>query len=281
MIKIGSHVGMKAPKYLLGSVEEALSYGANALMVYTGAPQNSRRTALDKLFLPEAHALMKENNIDNLDLIVHAPYLINLGNTVKPETFQAGIDLLTVEIERSIAFKAKYMVLHPGAHVGAGSELAIQSIIKGLDIVNENNNDLIIALETMAGKGTEIGRTFEEIAQIIAGVKRPEMLGVTLDTCHIHDAGYDVSDLDALLNEFDKVIGLDKLKVIHLNDSKNERGSHKDRHANLGVGSIGYDHLANIVYDERLSHVVKILETPYIDDMPPYADEIKGLKEYK
>ena len=190
MIKIGSHCGMKAPDYLLGSVKEAISYNANALMVYTGAPQNSRRTALDKLFIEEAHELMEEHGILKEDLIIHAPYLINLGNTIKPETFQSGIELMKIEIERSIAFGAKYMVLHPGAHVGGGSDAAIESIIKGLDIVNEDNNDLIIALETMAGKGTEVGITFEQIATIINGVKRPEMLGVTLDTCHINDTTY-------------------------------------------------------------------------------------------
>lgn len=280
MIKLGSHCGMKAPEYLLGSVKEAISYGANALMVYTGAPQNSRRTALDKLNIEEAHALMKEHNIELDDLVIHAPYLVNLGNTKKPETFEAGIELLSIEIERSIAFGAKYIVLHPGAHVGAGEQAAIDSIVKGLDIVNENNDELIIALETMAGKGTEIGSKFEEIAEIISRVKKPEMLGVTLDTCHINDAGYDVSELDALLEKFDEIIGLDKLNVIHLNDSLNELGARKDRHANIGKGTIGFKSLAEVIHHPRLSHIVKILETPYIDGNPPYKEEIVQLLAY-
>ena len=279
MIKLGSHCSMKAPNYLVGSVEEALSYGANALMVYTGAPQNSRRTALDKLYIEEAHKLMAENNIEKEDLIIHAPYLINLANTKKQSTFDSGVELLQIEIERSIGFGAKYIVLHPGAHVGAGVEAGIESIVKGLDIVNEDNDGLIIALETMAGKGTEIGRTFEEIAEIISKVKKPEMLGVCLDTCHIHDAGYDVKDFDKVLDSFDEVIGLDKLSLIHLNDSKNPIGAKKDRHANIGEGEIGFDSLKYVVDHPRLAHLAKILETPYIDDNPPYKEEIIRLQE--
>ena len=281
MIRIGSHCGMKAPDYLLGSVKEALSYNANALMVYTGAPQNSRRTALDKLNIEEAHKMMEENGIKKEDMVIHAPYLINLGNTKKTETFEAGIELMKIEIERSIAFGAKYMVLHPGAHVGAGVEPAIDSIVKGLDIVNEDNDDLIIALETMAGKGTEVGSKFEEIAEIISKVKRPEMLGVTLDTCHINDAGYNIEEFDHVLEEFDRIIGLDKLNVIHLNDSQNDRGARKDRHANIGEGTIGLDALAYVIHHPKLKDVVKILETPYIDGEPPYKEEIETLRNYK
>ncbi len=281
MIYLGSHCGMKAPKYLKGSVEEAISYNANALMVYTGAPQNFRRTALDKLFIEEAHELMEANGIKKENLVVHAPYLINLGNTIKPETFQTGIDLLTSEIERATAFGAKYMVLHPGAHVGAGIPLAIDSIVKGLDIVNENNDDLIIALETMAGKGTEVGSRFEEISEIISKVKRPEMLGVTLDTCHINDAGYDLNDFENILNQFDEIIGLDKLNVLHINDSINEIGARKDRHANIGEGTIGLDNLATVIHHPKLVDVVKILETPYIDKEPPYKEEIELLLNHK
>lgn len=281
MIRIGSHCGMKAPDYLLGSVKEAVSYNANALMVYTGAPQNSRRTALDKLNIEEAHKMMEEHGIKKEDMVIHAPYLINLGNTKKPETFEAGIELMKIEIERSIAFGAKYMVLHPGAHVGAGVEPAIESIVKGLDIVNEDNDDLIIALETMAGKGTEVGSKFEEIAEIISKVKRPEMLGVTLDTCHINDAGYNVEEFDHVLEEFDRIIGLDKLNVIHLNDSQNDRGARKDRHANIGEGTIGLDALAYVIHHPKLKDVVKILETPYIDGEPPYKEEIETLRNYK
>ena len=270
---------MKSPEYLLGSVKEAISYGANALMVYTGAPQNSRRTAINKLKIEEAHKLMEENNIDKKDLVVHAPYLINLANTKKASTFEAGIELLDIEIKRSIAFKAKYLVLHPGAHVQAGSEAGIESIVKGLDIVNEDNDDLIIALETMSGKGTEVGITFEEIAKILSKVKKPEMLGVCLDTCHIHDAGYDMDNFDKILEQFDKVIGLDRLNVIHLNDSKNVRGAKKDRHANIGEGEIGFENLKYVVDHPKLKNIVKILETPFIDGNPPYKEEIAALRK--
>lgn len=274
MIKLGSHCGMKAPDYLLGSVKEALSYNANALMVYTGAPQNSRRKPLDEVKIEEAHSLMKANNIDKKDLVIHAPYLINLANTKKQSTFDSAIELLKIEIERSIAFGAKYIVLHPGAHVSAGVEAGTESIIKGLDIVNENNDELIIALETMAGKGTEIGRTFEEIAEIISNVKKPEMLGVCLDTCHIHDAGYDLNDFNQVLEDFDNTIGLDRLNVLHINDSKNLRGAKKDRHANIGAGEIGLENLKKVIHHPKLLDVVKILETPFIDGEPPYKEEI-------
>lgn len=278
MIKIGSHCSMKAPDFLLGSVKEALSYKANALMVYTGAPQNSRRTALDKLYIDQAHKLMDKHGIVKNDLIIHAPYLINLANTIKQSTFDSGVELLQIEIERSIAFGAKYLVLHPGAHVGAGVEAGIDSIVKGLDIVNDKNNQVIIALETMAGKGTEIGSRFEEISEIISKVKKPEMLGVCLDTCHIHDAGYNIHKLDDLLKQFDEIIGLNKLSVIHINDSKNVRGARKDRHANIGEGEIGFDAIKAIVDHPKLKEFAKILETPYIDQKPPYKEEIKQLK---
>lgn len=276
---IGSHCSMKSPDYLLGSVKEALSYDANALMVYTGAPQSGFRTELDKLKIEEAHQLMSEYGIDKRNLVIHAPYIINIGNTVKESTFDNGVEILKNEIERATAFGAHYMVLHPGAHVGGGADAAIDAIIKGLDIVNEDNDELIIALETMAGKGTEIGRSFEEIARIIEGVKRPEMLGVCLDTCHINDAGYDLSDFDKILDEFDEVIGLDKLKVIHLNDSKNERGAAKDRHENIGEGTIGYDALKAVVDNPRVDGIPIILETPYRGDEAPYKEEIAMLRK--
>ena len=190
-----------------------------------------------------------------------------------------GVELLKTEIERSIAFNAKYIVLHPGAHVGAGVDAAIDQIVKGLDLANKDNDDLIITLETMSGKGTEIGRSFEEIAQIISKVEKPEMLGVCLDTCHIHDAGYDLNDFDAILEEFDRIIGFDKLNVLHINDSKNVRGASKDRHANIGEGAIGLENLHYIVNHPKLSHISKILETPYIDDKPPYKEEIILLRK--
>ena len=232
MIKIGSHVSMGGKKMLLGASEEAASYGANVFMVYTGAPQNTKRRPIEELNIEAGHAHMEENGI--LELIVHAPYIINIGNTEKPATFKLGVDFLKMEIERSEALGAKQIVLHPGAHVKAGDEAGIQKIIEGLNEVLTHEQKIQIALETMAGKGTEVGRTFEQLAAIIDGVVHNEKLSVCFDTCHTHDAGYAVStDFDSVLNEFDKIIGIDRLKVLHINDIKNVLVARKDRHENI------------------------------------------------
>lgn len=278
MLKIGSHVGMKAPKYMLGSVEEALSYNSTALMLYTGAPQNTRRKETSELRIEEAHKLLEENNIPLENVVVHAPYIINLANTIKPETYEIAVQFLRTEIDRTMAMGAKYIVLHPGSHVNAGSEAGIESIIKGLNSVLKESDDVIICLETMSGKGSECGRSFEELKQIIDGVELNQKLGVCLDTCHIHDAGYDLNDFEAVLDEFDSIIGLDRLYVLHINDSKNPISSSKDRHENLGYGYIGFDILNGIVNNPRLVDKVKVLETPYVDKVPPYAKEIEMLK---
>ncbi len=278
MLKIGSHVGMKAPKYMLGSVEEALSYNSTALMLYTGAPQNTRRTEIEKMKISEAHALLAANNIPVENVVVHAPYIINLANTIKPETYQIAVEFLRTEIDRSMAMGAKYIVLHPGSHVTAGAEAGIESIITGLNSVLKESDDVIICLETMSGKGTECGRSFEELRQIIDGVTLNDKMGVCMDTCHIHDAGYDLSDFDSVLDEFDQIVGLDRLHVLHINDSKNPISSSKDRHENLGYGYIGFDILNQVVNHPRLADKIKVLETPYVDKVPPYAKEIEMLK---
>ena len=242
MVKLGSHVSMSGKKMLLGSSEDAASYGANTFMIYTGAPQNTRRRPIEELNIEAGQSHMKEHGMS--DIIVHAPYIINIANTTKPATFELGVEFLTSEIERTESLGAKQIVLHPGAHVGAGVEKGTARIIEGLNEVLQKDQTVNIALETMAGKGTEIGRSFDEIARIIDGVHYNEKLTVCLDTCHIHDAGYDiVSDFDGVLTEFDKVIGLDRIQVIHVNDSKNERGASKDRHENIGFGHIGFDPL--------------------------------------
>ncbi|WP_439442617.1 deoxyribonuclease IV [Listeria aquatica] len=283
MLRIGSHVSMSGKKMLLGASEEALSYEANTFMIYTGAPQNTRRKPIDELNIDAGLVHMKENNMD--DIVVHAPYIINIGNTVKPETYELGVNFLQQEIERTAALSAKQIVLHPGAHVGEGVDAGIKQIIKGLNEALDPKHDVQIALETMAGKGTEIGRTFEELAQIIEGVTHNELLSVTFDTCHVHDAGYDiVNDFDGVLNEFDKIIGLDRLKVLHINDSKNERAAHKDRHANIGFGHIGFDALHYVVHHPQLMDRPKILETPYVGEdkknkKPPYKFEIAMLRD--
>ncbi len=278
MLKIGSHVGMKAPKYMLGSVEEALSYNSTALMLYTGAPQNTKRKETSELRISEAHELLAKNDIPLENVIVHAPYIINLANTINPATYEIAVNFLRTEIDRTMAMGARYIVLHPGSHVKAGVEAGIESIIKGLNEVLKVSDDVVICLETMAGKGSECGRTFEELKQIIDGVKLSDKIGVCMDTCHIHDAGYDLSDFDKILDQFDDVIGLDKLNVLHINDSKNPIGSSKDRHENLGYGYIGFDYLNEVVNNKRVAHIVKVLETPYVEKKPPYAIEIEMLK---
>lgn len=278
-MKLGCHVGLKAPDYFLGSAKEALSYGANACMIYTGAPQNSRRRPVSGFHVKEAWDLLEGAGWEKSDVIVHAPYIINLANSVKPETAEFGVQFLKEELQRVAEIGASILVLHPGSHLKAGSETGIEWIARGLnEVLDEDTSSVKIALETMAGKGTEVGRSFEELAKIRSMMHHPERLGICLDTCHIHDAGYDLHHFDAVLREFDEVIGLEHLLVLHINDSKNIRGAAKDRHANIGQGEIGFDILNQIVHHPTLSHVVKILETPYIDDKPPYADEIRMLK---
>lgn len=276
---IGSHVSMSGKDMLLGSVKEALSYGANTFMFYTGAPQNTRRKAIDELKITEAKALMEEAGIELKNVVVHAPYIINLANTVKPETYELAVNFLKQELERCEAIGTSILVLHPGSHVKAGQEVGLNQIVAGLnEALKETTYQGKIALETMAGKGSELGTTFEQIKYLMDHCSYPEKLGVCLDTCHIHDGGYDLSDFDAVLDEFDKVIGLENLLVVHLNDSKNIRGAHKDRHANLGLGEIGFDILNGVAHNERIKDVPKILETPYINGKAPYKEEIDMLK---
>ncbi|CDO01876.1 putative endonuclease 4 [Oceanobacillus picturae] len=285
MLKIGSHVSMNGKKMLLGSSEQAVSYGENTFMIYTGAPQNTRRKRIEELNISEGLEHMKQHGIQ--DIVVHAPYIINIGNTTKPQTFDLGVNFLRSEIDRTAALGAKQIVLHPGAHVGAGPEQAIKKIVEGLNEVLEKEKDVQIALETMAGKGSEIGRTFDEIAKIIDGVTHNEKLSVCMDTCHIHDAGYDiVNDFDSVLNEFDKIIGVDRIKVVHVNDSKNERGAHKDRHENIGFGHIGFTALHKVIHHPQLEELPKILETPFVgedkkDKKAPYKHEIDMIKSGK
>lgn len=278
---IGSHVSMKGKKMLLGAAEEAASYGASTFMIYTGAPQNTRRKPIEELNIEAGQEFMEEHGLSHI--VVHAPYIINLGNTIKPENFGFAVDFLAQEIQRAQALGAKQITLHPGAHVGAGVDAGIQQIVKGLNEVLTKEQIPQIALETMAGKGTEIGRSFEELAAIIDGVHLNEKLSVTFDTCHTNDAGYNVKeDFDGVLAEFDRVIGLNRLKVVHVNDSKNPQGSHKDRHANIGFGTIGFDALNKIVHHPQLAELPKILETPYVGEdkktaKPPYGFEIAML----
>ncbi|OIJ16714.1 deoxyribonuclease IV [Anaerobacillus alkalilacustris] len=280
-MKLGSHVSMSGKKMLLSASEEAVSYGANTFMIYTGAPQNTRRKPVEELNIPAGQAHMLEHGIK--EIIVHAPYIINIGNSQKQETFELGVNFLKSEIARTYELGAKQIVLHPGAHVNAGADVGIKQIITGLNEVLEKDQEVQIALETMAGKGSECGRSFEELAEIINGVSLNEKLSVCLDTCHVHDAGYNiVEDFDGVLNEFDKIVGLDRIKVLHINDSKNVRGARKDRHENIGFGYIGFNALSYIVHHPQLENIPKILETPYVgtdkkNTKPPYKHEIDML----
>lgn len=284
---IGSHVSFKKDDQLIGSVKEALSYGANTFMFYTGAPQNTARSPISMELTNEAHELMKENGIDKDNVIVHAPYIINLAST--GEKFDFAVSFLKQEIDRVESLGFDKMVLHPGSHVNLGVEEGIKNIIAGLNLVLSKETSVKILLETMAGKGTECGRNFEEIKQIIDGVEKKENIGVCLDTCHIHDAGYDITDFDKVLTEFDKIIGLNYLYCIHVNDSKNTKDSHKDRHENIGLGYLGFENLLHIIYHEKLEGIPKILETPYVtssDDSkekiyPPYKFEIDMIRNKK
>lgn len=275
MLKIGSHVSMSGKEMLLGSVKEAVSYGANTFMFYTGAPQNTARKPVSQLRVEEAKEYMKEHHISIDDVVVHAPYIINLANTVKPETYELAVRFLKEEIARCEEIGISRLVLHPGSHVKAGDEAGLKQIVKGLNEVLREDQKVHIALETMAGKGSEMGRTFDQIQYMIENTKYASLLGVCLDTCHIHDAGYDLTHFDEILEEFDQKIGLDRLLVVHVNDSKNERGAHKDRHENIGYGHIGFETLDQIVNHPKLKDVPKILETPYIDGKAPYREEIE------
>ena len=283
---IGSHVSFNNKDQLLGAVKEAVSYGSNTFMFYTGAPQNTRRGEINDFVTLEAYKLMKENNIELDKVIVHAPYIVNLAN---PDNMEFSIDFLTNEVERCNLLGMKYLVLHPGSSVNVSREEGIANIIKGLNAILTNNNNICICLETMAGKGNELGRNFLELKEIIDGVNFKDSIGVCMDTCHLFDSGIDITDFDKVLDDFDKQIGLNYLKCIHINDSKNIFSSHKDRHENIGYGNIGFDTLIKIIYNERIKNIPKILETPYVgktdDDKeriyPPYKYEIEMIRNKK
>ena len=287
MLLIGSHVNF-GKSQLKGCVLQALSYGANTFMFYTGAPQNTMRSPLDKAFQSEALDIM-DGKINLSDVVCHAPYIINLANNKDVERYQFAINFLIGEIKRCQKLGVKRIVLHPGSSVGIDKKEAIKNVIYALNIVLEDDTDVIIALETMAGKGSELGSTMDEIKAIIDGVEKKDLIGVCLDTCHLNDSGIDISKFDEYLDEFDRLIGIDKIQVIHINDSKNPIGSRKDRHELIGYGTIGFDNLIDVIYNPRLSNIPKILETPYIgetdDDKeriyPPYKHEIEEIKEKK
>ncbi len=285
MLIIGSHVSF-GPTQLMGSLKEALSYGANTFMFYTGAPTNTKRKDINSIFTNDALELMNEENIDLKNIVAHAPYIVNLANRSSEDKYNFSIDFLKEEVKRCEELGITKLVLHPGSAVNMTKEEGLQNIINGLNKIIDNDTKVVILLETMAGKGSELGRDLEEIKTIIDGVNRQECIGVCLDTCHLNDSGVEIGEFDLYLQAFDNIIGIDKIGCIHINDSKNEKGSHKDRHANIGFGTIGFDKLIKVIYHEQLKDIPKILETPYIGDTDddksrlyaPYKFEIEMIK---
>lgn len=278
---IGSHVKFNSKGQLLESLNEALSYGSTTFMFYTGAPQNTIRSKISSEITEKAKEVMKEHNMKIEDIIVHAPYIINLANDNDDAKYNFSINFLIQEVKRCEEIGVKYLVLHPGSHVGLGIEKGIQNIIFALNKVNESNDSVIILLETMAGKGSEVGSNLDEIKEIIDGVTDKSKIGVCLDTCHLSDSGYDITDFDKILDELDKKIGHSYLHCVHVNDSKNVRGARKDRHENIGYGMLGFDNLIKIIYNKRLDNIPKILETPWYEDRPLYKEEIEMIKNKK
>lgn len=280
---IGSHVSF-GEEQLFGSLKEAISYNANALMFYTGAPQNTIRKQLDDNLLEKAKNYAKENNFDFNNIVCHAPYIINLANKSVDEKWQFSIDFLVNELKRCEKLGVNKIVLHPGSSVGITQEEGLDNISDALNIILKNNINVNILLETMAGKGNECGRNIDQIAYIINKCGNHPNLKVCVDTCHINDAGYSIDDFDKYLDEFDIKIGIDKILCVHLNDSKNEIGAHKDRHENIGFGTIGFNSLYAVATNKRLENVPKILETPYLSitdkiKKPPYKEEIQMLRD--
>ncbi|MDJ1647326.1 deoxyribonuclease IV [Mycoplasma phocimorsus] len=276
MIKIGSHITFKAPNYLLDAGKESLKNNANTLMIYLGAPQNTKRVEKEKYKLHEFEQLVK-NKINNEDIIVHAPYIVNPSNPTKS---QFACNFLISEIKRMNYIKAKYLVLHPGAYTSFDVQQALDTLINNLKLILSKTKDVVIAIETMAGKGTEVGINFEQIMYVINKVNS-ERIKICLDTCHVWDAGYNLKNFEEFIDFLKEKNYLKYIKVIHLNDSKNDLGSHKDRHENIGKGFIGFDTLAKFVHCKEFDNIPIILETPWIDEGPIYDQEIKLLLNAK
>lgn len=289
MLLIGSHVSFRSSDQLYGSVKEAVSYNSNCFMFYTGAPQNTKRCKIDYDLTLKAVNELKNNNIELKNLIVHAPYIINLANNENMEKYEFAINFLKDEIKRVSMLGCDKIVLHPGSYVNLDIDRGIENIINALNLVITKNQEVKICLETMAGKGTEICYQLEHIKRIIDGIIYKDKVMVCLDTCHLNDAGYDMNDFDSFLDDFDKLIGIDKIACVHVNDSKNPLGAKKDRHENIGFGYIGFDVLISVIYNKRIENVPKILETPYVSAIEgqkdrsyaPYKFEIDMIKSKK
>lgn len=277
---LGSFIDFSYPDYYVGVVKRALNIGANCFMFYTGSPQNTIRLPIELLKINEARKIIKENNIDETKIVIHVPYIINLANANNIKIRSLAINFLKLEIERAKKFNVKILVVHPGCFVDSNEEIGIKTIIDNLNIILDNDNsDVKIALETMSGKGTEIGYKFEQIKKIVDGVHKKNRLGVCFDICHVNDAGYNIHDIDNILKQFDDLIGLEKILVIHVSDSLNNIGAHKDRHANIGLGKIGFKTIYKYVNHECFKNIPKILETPMINGKYIFDKEILALKK--
>lgn len=282
-MKLGSHVSMSGG--LIAAAKEAASYNADTFMIYTGAPQNTKRSPIEKLKISEGWEYMKQHGLS--DIVVHAPYIINLAS-YKENTYDLAKTFLATEIERTAAIGSKYLVLHPGSYTEMDLEYGINRIAEGLNSILTEETEPIICLETMAGKGSEVGRSFDELQRIIEKVNLNEKIGVCFDTCHVHDSGYDIiNDFDGVMKEFDEIIGLDRLKLFHINGSLNKCGAKKDRHANIGADEtnpkgkdmIGFEAIYNIVHSKYAQDKILILETPWLDNTTNlYKQEIEMLR---
>ena len=271
-ITIGCHLSTSDGYEAMGKT--ALGIGADTFAFFTRNPRGGNAKPLDPADVAALRALMEANGFGRL--VAHAPYTMNLCSA-KPETVDFARRAMAGDLERMESLPGNYYNFHPGSHVKQGADEGIRLICEGLNEVLEPGIRTTVLLETMAGKGTEVGRSFEELARIIDGTEHDELLGVCLDTCHVADGGYDiVSDLDGVLDEFDRVVGLDRLRALHLNDSKNPLGSHKDRHEKIGQGVLGLETFRAVVRNPRLAGLPMILETP--NDLPGYAAEIALLR---
>ena len=272
-ITIGCHLSTSDGYEAMGKT--ALGIGADTFAFFTRNPRGGNAKALDPADVAALRSLMEVNGFGRL--VAHAPYTMNLCSA-KPETVDFARRAMAGDLERMESLPGNYYNFHPGSHVKQGADEGVRLICEGLNEVLEPGIRTTVLLETMAGKGTEVGRSFEELARIIDGTEHDELLGVCLDTCHVADGGYDiVSDLDGVLDEFDRVIGLDRLRALHLNDSKNPLGSHKDRHEKIGQGVLGLETFRAVVRNPRLAGLPMILETP--NELPGYASEIALLRE--
>ncbi len=272
MLTIGAH--LSASKGYTAMLKQAVEIGANTFQFFTRNPRGGSAKAIDENDVNTFLNLMEENNFSVI--LAHAPYTLNLCSA-KPETREFAKNTFADDLKRMEYTPNQLYNFHPGSHTGQGADVGIDFIAGALNEVLFPEMTTTVLLETMAGKGTEIGRSFEELKAIIDKVELSDKIGVCLDTCHVNDAGYDiVGDLDGVLDEFDSVIGLDRLKAIHLNDSKNQIASHKDRHEKIGEGTIGLDAIEKIINNDRLRDLPFFLETP--NDIDGYAREIALLR---